>query len=51
MAVQPPQPLLTAVKSGAFSVISIINDSLSQSDGGRPFNYHKTNHIIMISWI
>lgn len=46
----PEQPLLT-VKSGAFSVIFIINDSLSQRDGGRPYNHHKTNHIIMISWI
>lgn len=47
---EPEQPLLT-VKSAAFSVIFIINDSLSQGDGGRPYNYHKTNHIIMISWI
>lgn len=50
MAVQPEQLLLT-VKYGAFSVIVIINDSLSQRDDGRPYNHHKKNHIIMISWI
>lgn len=46
-----PEQLLLTVKSAAFSVMFIINDSLSQGDGGRRYNHHKTNHIIMISWI